>query len=268
MRPSLSNVWDVSRRLDRDRRSRCRELATNTAASRRNDVVVRPKTITGGRLVRSSSRPAHIPDPHWGRPQPKEGPLLDRQLASAAVACLGCRGNAEQLGDLDTAASRTVGHITRAADQGLEGVVARLALILVKWHGRSDSSITEARGHLCRKHERPAGGKHVAFHLGILEGRLRVVNAGRIGSTCVEDRGFNRRSRMGGSSMIVRLRAMSREEVRRLDVQAAEELALPTSLLMENAGRGAAGWLAELVGAIPPDAGGRPFSLPPSAQSA
>ena len=45
-----------------------------------------------------------------------------------------------------------------------------------------------------------------------------------------------------------------------MDVQAAEELGLPTLVLMENAGRGAAGWLAELVGAIPPDAGGRPFS--------
>ena len=33
---------------------------------------------------------------------------------------------------------------------------------------------------------------------------------------------------------------------------------------MENAGRGAAGWLAELAGAIPPDAGGRPFTPPPS----
>ena len=61
--------------------------------------------------------------------------------------------------------------------------------------------------------------------------------------------------------MIVRLRPLSRAEVRRLDVQAAEELALPTSLLMENAGRGAAGWLAELVGAIPPGAAGRPFSF-------
>ena len=38
-------------------------------------------------------------------------------------------------------------------------------------------------------------------------------------------------------------------------------MALPTSLLMENAGRGAACWLAELVGAIPPQAGGRPFSF-------
>jgi NAD(P)H-hydrate epimerase len=60
--------------------------------------------------------------------------------------------------------------------------------------------------------------------------------------------------------MIARLRAMSRDELRRLDVQAAEALALPTSLLMENSGRGAAVWLAELVGAISPDAGGRPFS--------
>jgi len=59
--------------------------------------------------------------------------------------------------------------------------------------------------------------------------------------------------------MIAHLRPLSREEVRRLDVEAAE-LALPTLVLMENAGRGAAGWLAELVGAMPPAAGGRPFS--------
>jgi len=64
--------------------------------------------------------------------------------------------------------------------------------------------------------------------------------------------------------MIARLRPLSREEVRRLDVQAAAELALPTLVLMENAGRGAAGWLAELVGAIAPGAGGRPFSAPPA----
>jgi NAD(P)H-hydrate epimerase len=64
--------------------------------------------------------------------------------------------------------------------------------------------------------------------------------------------------------MIVRIRPMSREEVRRLDVQAAEELGLPGLLLMENAGRGAAGRLAELLGAIPPDAGGRPFTPSPS----
>jgi NAD(P)H-hydrate epimerase len=60
--------------------------------------------------------------------------------------------------------------------------------------------------------------------------------------------------------MIAHLRPLSREEVRRLDVEAARELALPTLVLMENAGRGAAGWLAELVGAIAPTAGGRPFS--------
>ncbi len=67
--------------------------------------------------------------------------------------------------------------------------------------------------------------------------------------------------------MIAHLRPLSREEVRRLDVEAAAELALPTLVLMENAGRGAAGWLAELVGAIAPVAGGRPFS-PPASQSA
>jgi NAD(P)H-hydrate epimerase len=64
--------------------------------------------------------------------------------------------------------------------------------------------------------------------------------------------------------MTTRLRPLSRAEVRRLDAQAASELALPTLILMENAGRGAAGWLAELVGAIAPVAGGRPFSPLPS----
>ncbi len=64
--------------------------------------------------------------------------------------------------------------------------------------------------------------------------------------------------------MIVRLRPLSRQEVRGLDERTAAELALPNLLLMENAGRGAAGWLAELAGAIPPDAGGRPFTPPPT----
>ena len=67
----------------------------------------------------------------------------------------------------------------------------------------------------------------------------------------------------GASVMIVRLRPLSRQEVRGLDERAAAELALPTLLLMENAGGGAAGWLAELAGAIPPDAGGRPFTPRP-----
>jgi NAD(P)H-hydrate epimerase len=55
-----------------------------------------------------------------------------------------------------------------------------------------------------------------------------------------------------------RLRALSRQEVRELDVRAAGELALPTLILMENAGRGAAAWLAELAGVGDPGIGGRP----------
>jgi NAD(P)H-hydrate epimerase len=55
-------------------------------------------------------------------------------------------------------------------------------------------------------------------------------------------------------------RSLSREEVRSLDIKAAAELGLPTLILMENAGRGAAGWLAELAGVMAPGAGGRPFS--------
>ena len=57
--------------------------------------------------------------------------------------------------------------------------------------------------------------------------------------------------------MTLCLRALSRDEVRQLDLQAVTKLALPTLVLMENAGRGAAGWLGELAGAIPPDTGGR-----------
>jgi NAD(P)H-hydrate epimerase len=64
--------------------------------------------------------------------------------------------------------------------------------------------------------------------------------------------------------MILQLRPLSRDEVRALDRQAADEFALPTLLLMENAGRGAAGWLAELTGAIPSQAGGRVFTPWPS----
>jgi NAD(P)H-hydrate epimerase len=67
--------------------------------------------------------------------------------------------------------------------------------------------------------------------------------------------------------MAVRLRALARTELRGLDVQAAKELGMPTSLLMENAGRGAAGWFAEVVGAVPPDVGKRPFSLPLSTRT-
>ena len=44
----------------------------------------------------------------------KGRPVADRQLAGAAMACVSCRGNAKQLGDLDTTALRTVGQVTAA----------------------------------------------------------------------------------------------------------------------------------------------------------
>lgn len=53
------------------------------------------------------------------------------------------------------------------------------------------------------------------------------------------------------STIARELRPLSRAEVRSLDVQAADELLLPTLILMENAGRGAAAFLRELVGATP-----------------
>jgi NAD(P)H-hydrate epimerase len=50
--------------------------------------------------------------------------------------------------------------------------------------------------------------------------------------------------------MMKRLRPLSRQEVRQLDVQAASDLKLPSLILMENAGRGAAAWLTELASGL------------------
>jgi NAD(P)H-hydrate epimerase len=46
-----------------------------------------------------------------------------------------------------------------------------------------------------------------------------------------------------GEASAMNVRPLSREEVRSIDVRAAEEFGLPTLVLMENAGRGAADWL-------------------------
>jgi NAD(P)H-hydrate epimerase len=54
--------------------------------------------------------------------------------------------------------------------------------------------------------------------------------------------------------MMKRLRPLSRQEVRQLDVQAASDLKLPTLILMENAGRGAADWLTKLASGLPDQA--------------
>ena len=46
----------------------------------------------------------------------------------------------------------------------------------------------------------------------------------------------------------MRVRPLSREEVRGIDARALEAFKLPTIILMENAGRGAASWLSDKVG--------------------
>jgi NAD(P)H-hydrate epimerase len=46
----------------------------------------------------------------------------------------------------------------------------------------------------------------------------------------------------------MKIRPLSREEVRGIDARAANELSLPTLLLMENAGRGAADYLRQQTG--------------------
>src|SRR5271165_1482105 len=66
--------------------------------------------------------------------------------------------------------------------------------------------------------------------------------------------------------MSCRLRSLSRQEVRELDVRAAEQLGLPTLILMENAGRGAAAWLVELAAGVRSESAARPFSAPPSVE--
>jgi NAD(P)H-hydrate epimerase len=43
----------------------------------------------------------------------------------------------------------------------------------------------------------------------------------------------------------MRIRPLSRDEVRGIDARAARELGMPTVILMENAGRGAAAWLRD-----------------------
>jgi NAD(P)H-hydrate epimerase len=45
--------------------------------------------------------------------------------------------------------------------------------------------------------------------------------------------------------MTLKLRPLAREEVRGIDARAAEEFGMPTVILMENAGRGAAAWLRD-----------------------
>ena len=122
----------------------------------------------------------------------------------------------------------------------------------IEWHGCNDSSVSGIEGP--RTDIAAQRG-----HVGILEGGPGVVNVGRIGLT----RGGSQVDlEQGDRCMIVSSSAVVASGGRRLDVQAAEELALPTLILMENAGRGAAGWLAELVGAVPPDAAGGPCPLP------
>jgi YjeF-related protein N-terminus len=62
--------------------------------------------------------------------------------------------------------------------------------------------------------------------------------------------------------MTYRIRSLSRQEVRELDTEAARDHLLPTLILMENAGRGAATWLAKLAAGMSTQAAPWPFSSP------
>ena len=70
----------------------------------------------------------------------------------------------------------------------------------------------------------------------------------------------------GGANMTCRLRPLSRQEVRHLDAKAVKQLGLPTLILMENAGRGAAAWLVKLAVGAGTELAAQPFSALPSAE--
>ena len=54
----------------------------------------------------------------------------------------------------------------------------------------------------------------------------------------------------------MRVRPLSRDEVRSIDARCRDDFAIPTLLLMENAGRGAAAWLQSRLDSSPPPASG------------
>lgn len=161
------------------------------------------------------------------------------------------RRNAQQLSEFDTTTARTAGHVAGAADQRLESMLARVAVILVEWHTRADSFVTIRLEWITRKLcDACRDSKTRKALLGILEASPWLVNPMRLSGKGV-----------GRCTMFLCLRPLTRAEVRRLDVQAVEELAMPTLLLMENAGHGAANRLAELIErVIPPDTGSGPVT--------
>ena len=91
--------------------------------------------------------------------------------------------DAELLGNLDAAAPGTVGQVAGAADQGLEGVVARLAMIFIEWHAWNDSSVSGTEFGVETQYARASAIDSAQDICGILEGDPGVVNAGRIGLT-------------------------------------------------------------------------------------
>jgi hypothetical protein len=70
----------------------------------------------------------------------------NRQIAGASLSVLGRCGNAQQLGHVSTTAFRAVGDVVGGSDQGLEKMIARLALVFIKWHDCNGSSVAGAKG--------------------------------------------------------------------------------------------------------------------------
>src|SRR5437660_534700 len=89
------------------------------------------------------------------------------------------------------------------------------------------------------------------FHLGIVESGTGGCQSGPTGS----GRGWSDSRGSGGPAMTpLRLRPLARDEVRSIDARAAGEVGMPTVILVENAGRGAAAWLRDRIAATTPQA--------------
>jgi len=100
------------------------------------------------------------------------------------VSSLSRRGDAELLFNVDTATPRAVGQVARASDQGLERMVAGLAVVFIEWHTEDDSSVSVTGDrHAETTRAASARSERAQGYVGILEGEAAVVNARRIGLT-------------------------------------------------------------------------------------
>jgi hypothetical protein len=144
-RLSVSNVWDMRGRLGRHQRKRFASSRSNRVyfSSRLTSIVVQPR-VSGAAFCLVVEASAHSRPALWttaakGRPGIWLG--THWKCTGTTLTRMSGRGNAQQLDDFYTPAFRTAGGIASAADQGLEAMIARLALIFIKGHGQTNPSL-------------------------------------------------------------------------------------------------------------------------------